>query len=312
MEIIEVDAKTFGEIIPEPFTVFGSAPFAELNSHKVDKVLYLLFREGKYRLGLTGGIQGNTFNSPFSAPYGGLTYINDSIKIPYIDSALQILTRWANESQFTEINITLPPSIYAESFISKQTNALYRAGYTLKKVDLNYSFPLQKFDNIYLKNIWGNARNKIQIALRQELQIKKCESIEEIQKAYDLIRLNREAKGYTLHMSWKDIMETIKLIPADVFLVCDYANKPLASSFVFNVSDEIVQIIYWGDIPDPSEIKTMNFLAYKLFEYYKKKGKKIIDLGPSTDKSIPNIGLGIFKESIGCEVQTKMQFQKHI
>ena len=48
----------------------------------------------------------------------------------------------------------------------------------------------------------------------------------------------------------------------------------------------------------------MNFLAFKLFEYYAEP-KAFLDIGPSTEKGIPNVGLCNFKESIGCNVTPK-------
>jgi acetyltransferase-like isoleucine patch superfamily enzyme/RimJ/RimL family protein N-acetyltransferase len=52
----------------------------------------------------------------------------------------------------------------------------------------------------------------------------------------------------------------------------------------------------------------MNFLAYKIFEYYSDLNYKFIDLGPSSENSVPNIGLCDFKESIGCDVTLKKKF----
>jgi lipid II:glycine glycyltransferase (peptidoglycan interpeptide bridge formation enzyme) len=69
-----------------------------------------------------------------------------------------------------------------------------------------------------------------------------------------------------------------------------------------------VQVIYWGDIPEFSKYKTMNFLSFNIFEHYKKSGLKIVDIGPSTENSIPNYGLCEFKESIGCSIAAKVTF----
>ena len=52
----------------------------------------------------------------------------------------------------------------------------------------------------------------------------------------------------------------------------------------------------------------MNFLAYHVFNFYKKNGIKVIDIGPSTENSIPNHGLCEFKESIGCDISPKHSF----
>ena len=74
--------------------------------------------------------------------------------------------------------------------------------------------------------------------------------------------------------------------------------------------EKFVQVIYWGNYPDTDQFKSMNFLAFKVFEYYKNSGIEIIDIGPSTEFSIPNRGLCDFKQGIGCSVTTKLSFEK--
>ncbi len=76
MEIIEVSVKDFDNIIPHPYHVFGQGSFAELNSKNAESIHFLLFRDSKYRLGLTAGIRIKSLYSPFSAPFGGFVCIN--------------------------------------------------------------------------------------------------------------------------------------------------------------------------------------------------------------------------------------------
>jgi hypothetical protein len=76
------------------------------------------------------------------------------------------------------------------------------------------------------------------------------------------------------------------------------------------VTPDIVQVIYWGDLPAYSEFKTMNYLSYNIFIYYKKLGVKYVDIGISTELSVPNHGLCEFKESIGCDLSLKFTFSK--
>jgi len=54
----------------------------------------------------------------------------------------------------------------------------------------------------------------------------------------------------------------------------------------------------------------MNFLSYEVFKYYKENGIEVVDIGPSTEDSIPNHGLCEFKESIGCDLSPKYSFYK--
>ncbi|WP_289030016.1 hypothetical protein, partial [uncultured Algoriphagus sp.] len=129
MEVIESTLKEFGNIFPNAFHVFGSAEFNHLNAAKVDEVFYLIFKDSKHRLGLVVGILDGIVKSPFSAPIGGFVFLNEEVKIHQIDGAVEALIQWVEKKRFNGIEITLPPSIYHPSFIAKQLNAFYRAGF---------------------------------------------------------------------------------------------------------------------------------------------------------------------------------------
>jgi hypothetical protein len=312
MEILKVSAKEFENIIPHPYHVFGQGAFAELNRDKADSIYYLLFKDGKYRLGLTAGVRNNSLYSPFSAPFGGFVFLSDDVKIGYIDNAVRLLKEWANDKYLTSLNLTLPPSIYHESFIAKQSNALFRYGFEINNVDLNYAFNLDNFNENYISRIRKNARKNLKIAFSNYMFFKQCFSNEEKKLAYDIISLNRKLRGFPLRMSWIQVKKTIKLIPADFFLVINVDQLAISSAVAFHVSPGKVQITYWGDNPEFSNLKTMNFLAYKIFEFYKKHNFTIVDIGPSTENSVPNFGLCEFKESIGCDISAKLNFSLYL
>ena len=67
-------------------------------------------------------------------------------------------------------------------------------------------------------------------------------------------------------------------------------------------------MIYWGDLPEYASNRTMNFLSFKVFEYYYLKGYGMIDVGTAMLDKKPNHGLCDFKESIGCDIQPKSTF----
>lgn len=308
MEILEVGVNEYAEVIKTPYLVFGSAAFNDLNRNKCDEVFYLLFREGKYRLGLVGGLRNNSFHSPFSAPFGSYSFLSGDIRLQYIEEAIRLLKNWAIEKRFSSISITIPPGVYDNNFIAKQINCFWREGFIISEVDLNYSFELEYFDNNYPDHIWHNARKNLRISLKAGLQFRHCTTGNEKKVVYDIISSNRESRGHPLHMSWEQITDTVPVIPADFFLVYTHESAPVASAIVFHVSESCVRVIYWGDLQGYPELKLMNFLAFKVFEYYKSYGIKIVELGISTEHSVPNYGLCEFKEGIGCRIDPQFTF----
>lgn len=309
MEILEVSKEEFDQIINKPYYLYGSGKFNHLNRGKSEQVCYLLFKEEKYRLGIVGGIKDGGFYSPFSAPFGGFVYLSDSVRINYIDSALELLIDWAKANKLKTISLILPPPIYNESFIAKQENCLYRKNFQFSKIDLNYHFLLERFDENYLSGIWENSRRNFKRALKQKLSFHQCENVAEKELAYNIIKKHMHEKEFPLKMSWEQVKETTELINADFFMVKTSEQLAVGATIIYKDDDgRNAQLIYWGDEMKYASLRTMNFLSYKIFEYYREEGYKMVDLGPSTEDSIPNYGLCSFKESLGCEISTKNSF----
>ena len=308
MDFVQVTQKEFASIIKQPCYIYTSTDFNALNAYKCDCVHYLLFKDEHYRMGIIGGIKNNIFHSPFSAPFGGFSLLREDIRLTYIEDAIDSLTNWTRNHHFSGITITLPPCAHDQSQLSKYINCLYRKSFKVIKIDLSYYYNLEKFNDTYINQIWKEGRNNLRKSFVNQLTFNCCTNFNEKFIAFDIIRQNKEAHSYPLHLCFDQIIETSKIVDCDFFLVKDRHSEPIASAIVFHVSSEIVQVIYWGDLREYGNLKPMNFLSFKIFEYYKLIGKKMVDLGPSTCDSAPNYGLCAFKESIGCEITTKFSF----
>jgi len=310
-EILAVTPEVYNQVVQTPFTIFHSAGFNALNAANCEEVLYLLFRDKKYRLGLIGGIRNNIFYSPFSAPFGGFSLLQKDIRIYFLDEALGVLERFLIAKDIKQIHITLPPFRYGSTFLSKVNNALLRQNYALKSSDLNHHFDLTNWQGKYLENIKHSARKHILKAQKQPLTFVKAKTIAEKKEAYAIIQHNRQARGNPLHLSWEKLQETIKLVPADFFLL-GIPDAYVAAAINFYVLPEVVQVIYWGSLPENNDLRPMNLLAFKVFEYYHQKGLPWLDLGQSSINGMPQQGLCNFKESMGCAISLKQSFLKHI
>jgi len=310
MEILEVDSIPYALSFPKTAQVFNSAAFNAMNEYKCEKVYYLIFKDSKVRLGIIFGLRDNKLVSPFSAPFGGFESTSDDIRLQHIDVALTALTTWATTKKFQGIRIVSPSFFYNENFLNKIYNCLYRSGFESNNIELNYHFPTHKFTEDYQTTIWYNARKNLKRAFKADLIFKKLPT-ENAKNAYDIIVQNREARGFPLRMTWEQVQETMQVITADFFVV-KKDETSIGAAVVFHITDHIVQVIYWGDLPQYAEYKTMNFLSFNVFQYYKQQGISIIDIGPSTEDSIPNHGLCEFKESIGCDISIKTEFYKRL
>ncbi|NLA47904.1 MAG: hypothetical protein GX876_00415 [Bacteroidales bacterium] len=310
MEIIEVSFSEYKDAISSPYFIFGDAGFNSLNSFKAEKVFYLLFKEGKVRLGIIMGYQNKVLKSPFSAPFGGFSFVSEKIRLHHIEEAIKILSDLANSRNVSAIEITLPPLFYNYRFISKQINCFHRAGYVFSAIDLNFSCDILSNKKPYQEQLWRNSRKNLRIASEANLSFIRITDEKEKRISYEIISENRAHRGFPLRMTWDQIQETEIIIPIDYFLVKGAPGSPIAAAIVFHVTDKIVQVVYWGDLPGHTEVKPMNFLASGLYEYYKALNIEFLDIGPSTENSLPNYGLCEFKESLGCTLYPKFTMYK--
>ncbi|MDT3741074.1 MAG: hypothetical protein RO257_16410 [Candidatus Kapabacteria bacterium] len=317
MIVIKVNIEEYNSYVNDVLTAFETSFFNNLNKYKCDQLLYLLFiDDGSYKFGIIAGLKENVLRIPFSAPYSLFSSIKQNNKVmdfhKVVKSLIDFVTDIRSDLKINEIRITLPPIFYSETRISNLINALFVNKFKIDKTDLNFQYSLQDFNENYLINLNIKARQKLIAAFKNRLNFKKIVSHEELLVSYDIIHKNRLKKGFPLHLSFDDILNTSKIIDVDFFLVSDSNNNPIASSINFHVTKDINQVVYWGNLPDTDHLKPMNFLAYKIFEYYKNSNIKFIDIGPSTENSIPNFGLCDFKQSIGCNTSLKYSFIYHL
>lgn len=309
MEVQEISLEEYGNITDNRTNVFCQKKFIEHNMHKVNTVRCFLGHDKKNRLALAFGESGKTWNAPFSSPFSTIAELQAYIKIDYYYEFIDKIIEVAKSRDIQSISIMLPPDIYGTEQNAKTENALLGNGYQLEYQELNYSFNLNEIEpNNYKKIIHRNARKNLNIATKKGLSLKFCKSEEDKILAYQIIKANRSNKGYYLAMSEEEVLSTSNIINNDFFLV-ETNGKAIAAAIIFHVANNIVQVIYWGDLPGVSEFKPINFLAFELIKYYKAKGMSHIDIGPSSLKGEPNMGLCDFKESIGCEVTSKHRFK---
>lgn len=308
MDIIEIDADEYGKVVGEDVPLFCRKEFLELNSDKADTVHYLLGRDSKNRFAFAIGSVGNKWLAPFSAPFSDIISLRKNSTMGQIWEFIAALNKYVKNSGAHTVSIYLPANVYNSQSNAKIMNALLGNGYQLEYEDINYSFDLRNISiDDYSNSIQHMARKNLNIAFRKELTFYHCDGREEKSVAYDVIKKNREYRGFPLHMSKEQLMNTIKIVDHDFFLI-KLKGTILAAAVVYHLTNKIAQVIYWGNLPGTEQYKPINFVAYKLIEYYKEKGFTMIDIGISTEEGKPNFGLCTFKESIGCVSSSKYRF----
>lgn len=243
--------------------------------------------------------------NPFSAPFGGFLSNKDQ-HIQYYDEATKSLIEYADLCG-KSLYITLPPVMYSCSTVTKIISSMQRLRMKMY-IDINYHYELQDFID-FEKNLDSVTRNKFRNSKKEGFVFKQLDSkaYDDVAIVYGVIKHNRESRGYPLRMSFEDVVNTLRIVPASIFIM-SLNDTVVAAALVYDVTERISQVIYWGDEPGFAKYRVMNFFSYKVFEHYHLRGVEKLDIGPSSEEGEPNIGLCEFKESIGCKASPKFTF----
>lgn len=308
MEVIESTFEEYKKLV-QPQAFYNQSDFNNLNAIRAEKVHYLIFKDTKNRFALTIGERDGEWLCPFSAPFGTFVNVKSKWDIFQLEESIRAFDEYMKEKK-AKVTFGLPPEFFSPKIVCVMQNTLFNLGYFVKFFDVNFQLDLRNvYVDDYADRIPYNGKKNLKIALSSDLTLKHCETEDEKRRAYELIRINRESRGYPLHMSCEQVMNTIKLVDHDMFIV-NHETEEIAAALVYHVTDKIGQVIYWGDIPGYSELKPINFLSYNLIQYYGSRGFNYLDIGISTDHGVLNFGLADFKISIGCETSTKLTFEK--
>lgn len=288
---------------------YNQVEFCEFNREKANDIHYLMLQdEKKERFIIPFGEENGCLSAPFSAPFCLPGEVSKITSAEHYMEAVLALGKYAKAIGVKKIKITFPPFLYGARQISYWLNAAFLCGWEMTEFDLNYSINLKNIQNVGYENIIDcNCKRNLRIAHKEEAHLYCCCSGADYEKAYRIIQINREGKGYPLKMSFEQVEWTRSFMKGEWFSVISGAEW-VAAAVVFPVTERVAQVIYWGDLSE-NTCKAVNFLAEQLVIYYTKKGFDYLDIGPSTDHSRPNYGLINFKESIGCEVGSKVTIQ---
>jgi len=292
--IIEIEKSEYVKYFPIPPHPFISEKFIDLNSHKVDQIVWLVDDSGTANMGLIAGVRNGTISSPFSAPFGGFHFKKDNIYISEIDRFVKSLEVYAITKEIKRIEIILPPFIYYGTFNSKVINSLIRNGYHNHIPELTNWIDLTVFDENFTQK---NSREYYRQALRNGLQFSITADESEKKMVYDVVAENRARFGRHIFMTFDDIIATGELWPVDFFKVTTSSGTLVASAIFYRFYSEICYAVFWGDNEEGRPLRAMDLLAFNLWSHYKKLGFRYVDLGISTEGGIPNEGLLRFKES---------------
>ena len=297
MTTSEVSAREYSAIFGPMFShVYNSVAFAEFNSAKADSIRYLSIVDNKPRCGIIFGERQGRLISGFSAPFGGFDFVKKLTTEALIE-AVGSLTGFLKGMEAT---IILPPEFFDASPNAMLRYAFICAGWRDDAL-VNNHFDLTR--GPYESIIHGSANNRLH---KSEKSGAIFESVS-LERAYKVIAENRKMRGYPLAMSLDEVIATAPLTKTRGYVV-SLDGADIASALINDVSDDISQIVYWGDNGLHAEAQGMRLLAARLYELYRKEGRRCLDIGPSGTWGEISPMLSSFKELVGASTTLKHRF----
>jgi len=310
-----IDALTLSKLIEVLF--FDSIDFHEYHQQFAEKVYRVFIRSNGKILGYyILGLRSDQIKLPYSSPFS-MVYMRKNYKVKDVKVVVKNMIDCCEKLGCSEIEITLPPEIYNKELINTLSATLFSEGFSVKTVDLNNYYNLSEFNSTeeYIAGRPHMVRKNYKRALRNNLRFKELPK-SEFEIAYNVIAINREQMGYPLKLSNSHMREIVNMdsLESRFFVVLD-DDEYVAAAIVFDITDEVSQVIYWGDHADYREKRPMTLLTTEVFNEYNRLGKRFLDIGPSSENGIVNTGLADFKMAIGCHNNVKITYAiklKHV
>lgn len=259
------------------------------------------------------GLKNKELKAPYSSPFS-LIHLKENFKISDACIFAEGIKKIVKIKDIDRVHFTLPPEIYENELTNTLSTAFFSKGFKIKSIELNNYFDLSEYMDIetYLKKSPHKVRKNYKKALNNNLKFEQID-IENFEEAYNVIKINREQMGYPLKISKQQMQDLINMenLTVRAFVVKNQ-EKSIAAALIFDVTPEVSQVVYWGDNLEYRAERAMDLLTAEIFDVYKKLEKKYLDIGPSSEDGVINIGLADFKKSIGCNTNTKLVFEYEV
>jgi predicted N-acyltransferase len=290
--VITADESHLAIFLRETYHAIGPQPSLRLAryDHLVD---------GRLVGTLSGVVDGDTFCSGFSAPFGGVEILRAGEPVEHVMELVERAREQLVAQGVCTIRVRCRPPFYTGE--TSVQFALSTLGFSVTETDLNYHLDLAPITSAeaYVEALKSPARRALRHALGLGLEFDEAADEDEWAAAYEVLRHNRVSKGRPMRLSLEYVTALRDLFPGRVRMyVLRTGGAVCAAALVYRILPGRDLVQYWGDAHHALERSPMNVLVLRLVERALAEGVETIDLGISTDHGVPNQGLIQFKQSV--------------
>ena len=241
------------------------------------------------------------------SPFGGFD-LDRVISRDELLKSLSLLLNHLRSRSIKKFTIRLYPKCYDPELYDLQADCLTSLGFQTIYQDetqfllIDEKRPLRAF-------VHGSQHRHMNFGSKKENHFTLLE-IDALESVYQLLKENREDKGYPMTMEMDQLRYTIQKFPDKYFLFGFFIDGQLAASSVcIHVNGNILYDFYHGHDKKYSKHSPVIALVNGIYSYAQHKGYQLLDFGISTEKGIRNKGLYRFKERIGGKPSVKANFE---
>ncbi len=285
---------------------FNSVKFLKVNN-TIPSISFRLNKSNKIIAAIHFSILGDKAISLLQAPFGGLDF-HQEVELEDIDCFLSEVLVELQARKIKLIEFRLPPSSYAPAIEAIQDNLLKRHGFKISGSETNCHIEVNP-PTTFWSLLSSSEKNKLNRSLKagyQNYELPKSK----FNEVYDLLKENREAKGYPLTMERNHLEKLVHKFDEYKLFGCYEQDKLIACTVSIVVNKEILYNFYMADNLDYRSFSPLVFLNEYIYNWCNKNKFNQLDLGTVSVDGIINEGLFSFKKNIGAKVSGKIRFLK--
>lgn len=249
-------------------------------------------------------IQDETAYSPFRATFGGIEFSEEISE--------EDLCHFLKESILNIKVAILKINPYPEGYLTKNQiqkleNCLFKLGFEISVVEQNYEISITQ-KNFYETITSTRAKQLLRKSMKKGFLFQE-ENSPDLSVIHAFIAHSRERKNRPMTMNVEQFENHFTLFPKNfkIFSVTHFEHI-IAVGITIKINEEIVYTFYLADDENYLKDSPTIFLLSGIYEYFKAKNYKILDLGIATTKGILNEGLANFKRGVGGKESLKKTY----
>ena len=220
------------------------------------------------------------------------------------------LVDYSKRENLDGIKLTQPPTIYSKRLSHYIDFALQKNGFLYAKREISSILFLEKSIDENLSKFKSTHRTAVRKAEKSGVVVKETDDFASF---YEILKKNLSIRHDVKPThSLDELLHLKELFPDKINLFGAYIEGEMVAGVVnFIATENVVLAFYISHNEDFQEVRPINLLFYKIFEWAIQKKYNVFDFGIFTVNEEPNMGLARFKENFGASGQFRDTMEIH-